>query len=229
MSNLFSVFDPNVINGLALNWLSTFFILWVIPRVFWLAWSQAFTIISIMVNFVYGEFLAIAGKTIVPGALLLYVRVFAFIGANNFFGLVPYIFTSSRHLTFSVALALPLWIGHTTISWIKTTNSALAHLVPSGTPYALMPFIVLIELTRNIIRPLTLSVRLAANIVAGHLLLTLLRVNSPSLTVITLSLIVGRLVLLCMLETAVAIIQAYVFSVLRTLYLNEVNSTAINH
>jgi F-type H+-transporting ATPase subunit a len=105
----------------------------------------------------------------------------------------------------------------------------LAHLVPSGTPYALMPFIVLIELTRNIIRPLTLSVRLAANIVAGHLLLTLLRVNSPSLTVITLSLIVGRLVLLCMLETAVAIIQAYVFSVLRTLYLNEVNSTAINH
>ena len=61
-----------------------------------------------MVNFVYGEFLAIAGKTMVPGALLLYVRVFAFIGANNFFGLVPYIFTSSRHLTFSVALALPL-------------------------------------------------------------------------------------------------------------------------
>jgi hypothetical protein len=61
-----------------------------------------------MINFVYGEFLAIAGKIIVPGALLLYVRVFAFIGANNFFGLVPYIFTSSRHLTFSVALALPL-------------------------------------------------------------------------------------------------------------------------
>jgi F-type H+-transporting ATPase subunit a len=86
---------------------------------------------------------------------------------------------------------------------------------------------VLIELVRRVIRPLTLSVRLAANIVAGHLLLTLLRVNTPSISMSLIILVIGSLTILCLLETAVAVIQAYVFRVLRTLYLNEVNSPAI--
>ena len=59
-------------------------------------------------------------------------------------------------------------------AWIKETTNALAHLVPLGTPAPLMPFMVVIEVIRNLIRPITLSVRLAANMIAGHLLLTLL-------------------------------------------------------
>ena len=100
----------------------------------------------------------------------------------------------------------------------------LAHLVPSGTPYALTPFIVLIELTRRIIRPLTLSVRLAANIVAGHLLLTLLSSQASNPLFSISFLVVSALVLLSVLESAVAVIQAYVFSILSSLYVNEVNS-----
>ena len=105
----------------------------------------------------------------------------------------------------------------------------MAHLVPVGTPYILMPFIVLIELTSRIIRPLTLSVRLAANIVAGHLLITLIR--SPAVTRnfrAAIFILIG-LSLLFILETAVAFIQAYVFRILRTLYLREANSLNLHY
>lgn len=99
-----------------------------------------------------------------------------------------------------------------------------AHLVPQGTPSVLIPFIVLIETIRNIIRPGTLAVRLAANIIAGHLLLTLLGNTGPSITSsLILSILIFSQILLLTLESAVAIIQSYVFAVLRTLYTREIN------
>ena len=106
--------------------------------------------------------------------------------------------------------------------------SILAHLVPLGTPYPLIPFMVLIELVRGVIRPGTLAVRLAANIVAGHLLLTLIGSLAPSLSAPLLICLLGGLVALITLESAVALIQSYVFSVLITLYVEEVNSKKIS-
>ena len=99
--------------------------------------------------------------------------------------------------------------------------------MPLGTPPALMPFIVLIELIRNVIRPLTLSVRLAANIIAGHLLLTLLTQGAPHASIVLVLCILSAVIALAALESAVALIQAYVFRVLRTLYLQEVNRTSL--
>jgi F-type H+-transporting ATPase subunit a len=100
-------------------------------------------------------------------------------------------------------------------------NRLFAHLVPRGTPVALIPIIVIIETVSNVIRPGTLSIRLAANIVAGHLLLTLLGSQGPTARgLIILGLIIRLIILLC-LELAVACIQAYVFTILRSLYLNE--------
>ena len=81
---------------------------------------------------------------------------------------------------------------------------------------------VLIETIRNVIRPGTLAVRLAANIIAGHLLLTLLGSTGPSLSSSILVLLIIAQILLLILESAVAIIQSYVFAVLRTLYAREV-------
>ena len=106
--------------------------------------------------------------------------------------------------------------------WINNTNHIFAHLVPLGTPIVLIPFIVLIESIRNIIRPITLSVRLAANLTAGHLLLILLGeriVNSRILIIITVT---AAQFALITLEAAVAVIQAYVFATLSTLYASEV-------
>lgn len=104
----------------------------------------------------------------------------------------------------------------------------LAHLVPVGTPRFLIPIIVIIETIRNIIRPITLSIRLAANIVAGHLLLTLLGSQGPNLIIINLILLIVGIILLLLLEVAVACIQSYVFTILSSLYLNELIRNKFN-
>merc|ERR1712088_707943 len=130
-------------------------------------------------------------------------------------GLAPYIFTRSSHISFTLTLALPIWTGIIVFSIKNQYNRLFAHLVPRGTPVALIPVMVIIETVRNVIRPGTLSIRLAANIVAGHLLLTLLGSQGPAVR----GLIISLVLLLC-LELAVACIQAYVFTILRSLYLN---------
>lgn len=101
----------------------------------------------------------------------------------------------------------------------------LSHLVPSGTPSVLIPLIVIIELIRNFIRPITLSVRLAANMVAGHLLIRL--VNGASLTMATAPVILTSGVVLITLEVSVALIQGYVFSTLSVMYFSELNMAVL--
>lgn len=123
---------------------------------------------------------------------------------------------------------MPLWLGRIILSIIYQYNNLLAHLVPVGTPRFLIPVIVIIETVRNIIRPLTLSIRLAANIVAGHLLLTLLGSQGPLLSLFNLSLLMIGLFLLLLLEVAVACIQSYVFTILSSLYLNELIRNRFN-
>jgi F-type H+-transporting ATPase subunit a len=88
---------------------------------------------------------------------------------------------------------------------------------------------VIIELISRTIRPLTLSVRLAANIVAGHLLLTLLSAQGARLRFAITSLLIAALMALSILENAVAVIQAYVFSILSTLYMREVQSKKLTY
>lgn len=107
-------------------------------------------------------------------------------------------------------------------------NSLLTHLVPVGTPGPLIPVMVIIETVRNIIRPGALAVRLAANMVAGHLLLSLLGGQGQGVTGIVLVGVMAGLSLLMVLECAVACIQAYVFTILRTLYLDELIGAAFN-
>merc|ERR1712243_379558 len=153
---------------------------------------------------------------------------FMFTLFTNFLGLFPYVFTRSSHLSMTLSLGLPLWLGGILWSVLFQLTRFISHLVPSGTPGALMPFIVLIETVSNVIRPGTLSIRLAANIVAGHLLLTLLGSQGPAVRgLIILVLIVSLILLLC-LELAVACIQAYVFTILRSLYLNELRTVTFN-
>merc|ERR1712121_365946 len=124
------------------------------------------------------------------------------------------------------------FFGATSLTWYDSLVhlfqliNFMSHLVPVGTPGPLIPFMVLIETVRNIIRPGTLSIRLAANIVAGHLLLTLLG-SQGDLSLFLLCLMVA-LFLLLLLEVGVACIQAYVFTVLRSLYLSETISKQFN-
>lgn len=154
--------------------------------------------------------------------LLIYLSIFIFILINNLLRLFPYIFSSTRHLIFSLSLSLPLWLRLIFFGWINYTNHIFSHLVPLGTPYILMPFIVLIETVRNLIRPWTLRVRLAANLIAGHLLLTLLGdLEVRRILLLLLFLVFFLQNILIILEISVSFIQSYVFITLRLLYSGE--------
>lgn len=224
ITNLFSVFDPSTsIFNLSLNWLRTFIGLIIIPCSFWLIPSRFHLIWNSILLTLHKEFKTLLGPSGHAGRTFIFISLFSLILFNNFLGLFPYIFTRTRHLTFTLTLALPLWLSFIIYGWINHTQHIFAHLVPQGTPGILMPFMVCIETIRNIIRPGTLAVRLAANIIAGHLLLTLLGNTGNSITAFFIFFLVAAQILLLMLESAVTIIQSYVFAVLRTLYSREVN------
>lgn len=224
ITNLFSVFDPRTtILNLSLNWLRTFLGLLLIPASFWLIPTRFQFLWNSILLTLHKEFKTLLGPTGHNGSSFIFISLFSIIVFNNFLGLFPYIFTRTSHLTLTLGLALPLWLSFIIYGWINHTQHIFAHLVPQGTPAVLMPFMVCIETISNVIRPGTLAVRLAANIIAGHLLLTLLGNTGPSLSYIIVSLLIGAQIALLVLESAVAIIQSYVFAVLRTLYSREVN------
>nr|WAX39315.1 ATP synthase F0 subunit 6 [Homalosilpha sp. 1 ZQW-2020]WAX39328.1 ATP synthase F0 subunit 6 [Homalosilpha sp. 1 ZQW-2020] len=225
MSNLFSVFDPSTsMMNLSLNWMSTILGLFIIPMSFWLIPSRHHIMWNKLLMNLHTEFKTLLGmKNINKGASFIFISLFSMIMFNNFLGLFPYIFTSTSHMVLTLSLALPLWISFMLFGWINNTQHMFAHLVPQGTPAVLMPFMVCIETISNMIRPGTLAVRLAANMIAGHLLLTLLGNTGPSLNYMMLSLLIMTQIALLILESAVAIIQSYVFAVLSTLYSSEVN------
>lgn len=224
ITNLFSIFDPStnlLILNLSLNWLSIFFILLLIPNIYWLIPNNLNLIYKKILNILFNEFKIIIKKKN-NNFTLLFISLFIFILINNFLGLFPFIFTRTRHLSINLTLAFPLWLGIIIYGWINLTNHIFIHLVPQGTPNILIPFIVLIESIRNVIRPITLTIRLTANIIAGHLLLTLLGNIGPKLIIIFIPLLLLTQIILLTLESAVAIIQSYVFAVLITLYAREI-------
>nr|AEV91689.1 ATP synthase subunit 6 [Thysanoessa raschii] len=223
MTNLFSVFDPtSSIMHLPLNWLSTFIGLMFIPTLYWMMPSRWSLLWFKVLDTLHKEFKILLASSPVGGTII-FVTLFSLIVFNNSLGLLPYIFTSTSHLVMTLSLSMPLWIAFMVYGWLNHTQHMFAHLVPQGTPGPLMPFMVLIETISNVIRPGTLAVRLAANMIAGHLLLTLLGSTGPSLSIVLVSLLLFAQILLLMLEAAVAVIQSYVFAVLSTLYASEVN------
>lgn len=229
MGNLFSSFDPQAriifFRG-GYNWISAGVVILLLPRRFWLIDSQFSKSVKMIILYLIDELGAVFGSISIGGTSLIFLARFFFILLSNFFGLFPYVFTASRHLVFTLALSLPLWLGSIIWSIVYQFSRVIAHLVPLGTPTALIPVIVLIETVRSLIRPFTLAVRLAANIIAGHLLLTLLGRQGRARFRLTIVFVLVSLVLLLILECAVACIQAYVFTILRSLYLNELMRTS---
>jgi len=231
MTGLFSSFDPTIrifsIN-IRLNWAAGLIVRLRLPQSYWLVNSQ---FRKRALNIIYSlkkELGAVLGVRELPGTSFMFINIFLFILFSNLIGLLPYIFTRTRHLSVTLVLALPLWLGRIIWSIVFQYNRLLAHLVPLGTPAVLIPVMVLIETVSSVIRPITLSIRLAANIVAGHLLLTLLGTQGPGLAGTALVSMILGLVLLLFLELAVACIQSYVFTILSSLYLGELISTNFN-
>nr|BBJ35574.1 ATPase subunit 6 [Arothron hispidus] len=155
---------------------------------------------------------------------LMFASLMVFLISINMLGLLPYTFTPTTQLSLNMALAVPLWLMTVIIGLRKNPTAALGHLLPEGTPVPLIPALILIETISLFIRPLALGVRLTANLTAGHLLIQLIATAAfvllplmPTVAILTAAL----LFLLTLLEVAVAMIQAYVFVLLLSLYLQE--------
>lgn len=222
IANLFSTFDPSTNFDLSLNWSSTLLGAFILPPIFWLIPSRINILWIKLTYTLHLEFKNLIKINNFKGRTLIFISLFTLIIFNNFLGLFPYIFTCTSHIVITLTLRLPLWLTFLLFGWCKNTTHILAHLVPQGAPTVLLPFLVLIETTRNLIRPGTLAIRLTANIIAGHLLVTLLGNSGSSLNIYILNILLFTQILLLGLETAVAVIQSYVFSILTTLYSREI-------
>nr|YP_009745118.1 ATP synthase F0 subunit 6 [Etheostoma trisella]QIG87128.1 ATP synthase F0 subunit 6 [Etheostoma trisella] len=154
----------------------------------------------------------------------LLTSLMIFLITLNMLGLLPYTFTPTTQLSLNLGLAVPLWLATVIIGMRNQPTHALGHLLPEGTPVPLIPVLIIIETISLFIRPLALGVRLTANLTAGHLLIQLIATAAfvllplmPTVALLTSTV----LILLTLLEVAVAMIQAYVFVLLLTLYLQE--------
>nr|QLD21597.1 ATP synthase F0 subunit 6 [Guerlinguetus brasiliensis] len=155
---------------------------------------------------------------------LMLISLIMFIGSTNLLGLLPHSFTPTTQLSMNLGMAIPLWAGAVITGFRHKTKASLAHFLPQGTPIPLIPMLVIIETISLFIQPVALAVRLTANITAGHLLMHLIGGATLVLTSIstpTAMITFIILVLLTILEFAVALIQAYVFTLLVSLYLHD--------
>nr|YP_009906704.1 ATP synthase F0 subunit 6 [Galeus melastomus]QLI52437.1 ATP synthase F0 subunit 6 [Galeus melastomus]QTJ25326.1 ATP synthase F0 subunit 6 [Galeus melastomus] len=155
---------------------------------------------------------------------MLFTALMLFLITINLLGLLPYTFTPTTQLSLNMAFALPLWLTTVLIGMINQPTIALGHFLPEGTPTLLVPVLIIIETISLFIRPLALGVRLTANLTAGHLLMQLIATAAFVLLTImpTVALMTSLILfLLTILEVAVAMIQAYVFVLLLSLYLQE--------
>jgi F-type H+-transporting ATPase subunit a len=147
--------------------------------------------------------------------------LFAFILAANLLGLIPGAFTVTSHIVVTLALALMVFVGATIIGFIKHGAGYLKLFVPAGVPAPLLPFVVPIEIISYFIRPFSLSIRLFANMMAGHMMLKVIAGFVIMLGVFAGWLPLMALVAIYALELLVAVLQAYVFALLTCLYLND--------
>nr|QHR79515.1 ATP synthase F0 subunit 6 [Gynanisa maja] len=224
MSNLFSIFDPstNILN-LSINWMSILLGFLFLPYIFWCIPNRHFFLWKFILIKLHNEFKTLLKNNYFMGSTFIFISLFFFIFFNNFLGLFPYIFTCTSHLSLSLSLSLPLWLSFMLYGWLNNYQHMFIHMIPQGTPTILMPFMVLIETISNIIRPGTLAVRLTANMIAGHLLMTLLSNMGSILSSYLIIFLILIQILLLILESAVAVIQSYVIAILSTLYSSEVN------
>nr|AKM70227.1 ATP synthase subunit 6 [Anoecia fulviabdominalis] len=214
--NLFNIFDPSTtILNIQFNWLSSTIIIILMPNFMWIIPNRIKWTFTSIFKILNNEIMMLYKTKMLKAPSFMFIALFIFILFNNYMSLFPYIFSSSSHMIFSLTLAMPFWLFFIILSIYKNFKNLISHLIPLNTPILLAPLMTLIETTSMIIRPMSLSIRLTANLIAGHLLMTLLNYNSMMLIIMLLQM------MMMMFELCVAIIQSYVFSMLSSLYSSE--------
>lgn len=190
--------------------------------------SQALT--EMLYKFLYTLLKQQAGSIAQPYFPIVFT-LFVFILFSNIFGLIPFGFTVTAQFILTLALAFSLNFGLIIIGFLEHGIYFLKKFIPSGTPMWLLPFLAVIEVVSYLIRTISLSVRLFANMLAGHALMHI--ISSAFVNLIAkvgyIAILLSTAVILAVLvlETGIAFLQAYVFVVLFCIYLSE--SLEISH
>nr|YP_009773393.1 ATP synthase F0 subunit 6 [Hanleyella oldroydi]QIZ12609.1 ATP synthase F0 subunit 6 [Hanleyella oldroydi] len=225
--DIFSAFDEHNFTFFSMTlfmWLMAFFPLLLLQSSFWChpsRWEASFlapkNFISMQVFRSFG--LKLSGFLGIVCSLFLLLIIF------NLTGLFPYVFSVTSHLIFSFSLAFPFWLSLICSGVIFNPSEVAAHLLPSGAPAVLNPFLVLIETVSISVRPVTLCVRLTANMSAGHIILGLIGTYLSSGIFMYSGVTVGLLVIVqifyFLFEIGICMIQAYIFCLLVILYSDD--------
>nr|CAD5105736.1 ATP synthase F0 subunit 6 [Singhiella simplex] len=215
MNSLFEVYDPyTFFMDLSLNWFPVVGLFFAGVSEFWVLGSASLLCFSGLANSLVKEFSNFYDFKKIKSSMILFVSLFFFLLIINILGLIPYVFSCSSHFVFSMSLGLPMWISFFLLSFFLFTKSSFAHLVPTGTPLVLISFMAVIEGISSLIRPWSLGIRLMANMISGHLLMSLLGDCGLGFLIIQFGLFI--------FEFFVCFIQAFVFSALLTLYSSEI-------
>lgn len=170
-----------------------------------------------LISNMLGQNVGSKGKEFIP----LVFTLFLFILTCNLFGMIPYGFTVTSHISVTFALAMVIFMLVTLVGIYLHGWHFFSLFLPRGTPWWLAPLMVVIELFVYMARPVSLSLRLAANMVAGHVLLKVLAGFVLSMTIYLKILPIPFIVILIGFEIFVAILQAYIFTILSCVYLND--------
>jgi ATP synthase subunit 6 len=225
--DIFSSFDPYIYNTLfptnSVFLIINTLIVLMIQSSFWVINSRSSTFKTPIKDTIFTQLSRTSGLQL-KGLSTSLSAIFFLLVIINLMGLIPYTFRTSRHLVFTLTLGLPIWLRLIISRFSHNPKKSTAHFLPDGAPDWLNPFLVLIETTRVLVRPLTLSFRLAANIRAGHIVLSLMGIYCASAwfsrlsrTIFLILAAVGYI----LFEVAICLIQAYIFCLLLSLYSDD--------
>nr|YP_001648400.1 ATP synthase F0 subunit 6 [Bugula neritina]AAT79557.1 ATP synthase F0 subunit 6 [Bugula neritina] len=220
--DIFSTFDDHnkvIIDAYLLIWMTLITFAILLMKKMWLT-SSKLSFFNTMKS-VVTELITRSNMKMMLGSSSLMTAIMTTVLTLNLFGLTPYTFSATSHLVINLSLTLILWMHILMMSMSFNLSEFLAHLQPLGAPAMINPFLCLIELVSLLVRPLTLAVRLTANLSTGHILMSLLGtgMTSSPLPVSLLLMMMGSAY--CMFEMGVCFVQAYIFTLLPTLYADE--------
>nr|AHG06440.1 ATP synthase F0 subunit 6 [Nemertopsis sp. WYS-2013] len=225
LSDIFSSFDEQ--NGnlvFFFVWFFSFFFLYLFFNFFWLGFSRFISFFYLVVDYIWGQVSNSLGG-LLRGFGFFVSFFFLFLIICNFLGLVPYVFSVTSHLVITFSLAVVVWFSLLISSFFWSSSGFLSHFLPVVAPFVLNPFLVLVETVSVSVRPITLSVRLAANMGAGHIVIGLVGTYLSG-SLLGFDFVSGFFlffveVFYFVFEIGICIVQGYIFSLLLVLYSDE--------
>nr|ADL62659.1 ATP synthase F0 subunit 6 [Lasmigona subviridis] len=227
LMDIFSSLDAGMYSNFSISglvWLSGFMGLSIALMGVWVSVSSINVMFFSLIDVVLDLVKSCSGKFFGSFALGQ-VSLFMLIFIVNISGMIPNVFSPTSHLSLTLVLAMAIWFCLVLSGWTYSWKESASHLVPAGSPTGLIPLLVMIESVSILIRPITLGVRLAANITMGHLMLHVIGAYVVEFfyEISLIGSLLGSLVMwgYVIFEFAVSFLQAYVFVLLVGLYSSD--------